>query len=55
MHFKEQNKKLILNPMNNNMQNSTTEKENSNPFIEVSLTIVFVSIIVFTCLVLFGA
>jgi hypothetical protein len=43
--------------MNNDIQNLAHDKVNSNAntFIEISLTVVFVSIIIFSCLVLFGS
>jgi hypothetical protein len=43
--------------MNNDVQNFTEGKinPNGNVLIEISLTIVFLSIIVFSCLVLFGS
>lgn len=43
--------------MGNSIQNFTQRKANSNTylFIEISMTIVFVSIIIFSCLVLFGS
>ena len=42
--------------MNNDIQNITQDKMNSNGnlLMEVSMTIIFVSIIIFSCLVLFG-
>lgn len=42
--------------MNNDVQNLTQDKMNSNGnlFIEISMTIVFVSIIIFSCFVLFS-
>ena len=43
--------------MNRNVQNITRENTNSNGdlFIEISMTVVFISIIIFSCLVLFGS
>jgi hypothetical protein len=42
--------------MNNDVQNFTQDKMNSNGnlLLEISMTIIFVSIIIFSCLVLFG-
>jgi hypothetical protein len=42
--------------MNNDVQNLTQDKMNSNGnlFMEISMTIIFVSIIIFSCVVLFG-
>jgi hypothetical protein len=42
--------------MNNDVQNLTQGKMNSNGnlLMEVSMTIIFISIIIFSCLVLFG-
>jgi hypothetical protein len=43
--------------MNNDIQNLAQGNMNSNGnlLIEISMTIVFVSIIIFSCMVLFGA
>jgi hypothetical protein len=41
--------------MSENIQNLTKDKKNSNVLIEISLALVFVSIIIFSCLVLLGS
>gem|GEM_PF-2161239 len=44
--------------MNNNVQNFVHKvnlNTNANTIIEVSMTVVFVAIIIFSCLVLFGS
>jgi hypothetical protein len=42
--------------MNNNVQNLAQNKmnPNGNLLMEISMTIIFVSIIIFSCIVLFG-
>jgi hypothetical protein len=43
--------------MNNDVQNLTQNKmkSNGNLLMEISMTIIFISIIIFSCLVLFGS
>jgi hypothetical protein len=58
-YFCEDMNILKTNPnfMSNDIQNLAQDNMNSNGnlLIEISMTIVFVSIIIFSCIVLFGA
>ena len=53
----EKGRIINLNHMNSDVQNFTQDKVNSNGnlLIEISMTIMFVSIIIFSCMVLFGS